>query len=111
MANVQSRYNRTNFCDRVNPNGVSEIDMLSLSLNFSLFENNNGYTYYYITADDLLRPDLLSLRLYGTMDYWWIISSFNHIEDWWNDVTLGMRISVPNLIDIQNFYTKFRNHK
>jgi hypothetical protein len=50
------------------------------------------------------RPDLLSYRLYGDTQYWWVIMFYNRIYDW-EDVTIGSFIKYPSLsaLDLKYF--------
>jgi hypothetical protein len=41
------------------------------------------------------RPDLLSYRLYGTVDYWWVLLVANNIVDPFEQLVAGKQIRVP----------------
>ena len=41
------------------------------------------------------RPDLLSFKLYGTPDYWWLICAANKIIDPFEQLTAGKQIIIP----------------
>lgn len=73
-------------------------------------EISSGFLGYYVhqtipvNADDgyieiiqkwVNRPDLLSLDIYGTHEYWWIIPQRNGLEDPIFDLTLGRTVIVP----------------
>ncbi len=100
------KFNRSNYSPLTSVNGLSERDMLLT--NWDLFETKRGFVYDYLTVNDMQAPDLLSFRIYGRMDWWWILSKFNNIDDWWNDVSVGMRIKVPKADDILDFYSNTR---
>ena len=102
-----NKYNRSNYISIEQLNdGSLERDLL-LS-NWDLFDDKRGYTYAYIVQDDIQRPDLFCYRLYQRFDWWWIISKYNGIDDWWNDVFVGMRVNVPDVNDIEEFYLKVK---
>jgi hypothetical protein len=73
-----------------------------------LFEINNPIGYDSIKRIDLQRPDLFSLRIYGKIEYWWIIAKVNCIDDWWNDIEIGQDVIVPDPRDIIDFNRKVR---
>tara|TARA_R110000737_G_C14226328_1_gene421940 strand:+ start:187 stop:486 length:300 start_codon:yes stop_codon:yes gene_type:complete len=41
------------------------------------------------------RPDLLSFKIYGTPDYWWLLCAANKIIDPFEQLTAGKQIIVP----------------
>lgn len=138
-----NRYNRSEFYPTVSVNGINEKDFLQNKFRNYVFKNPlKTYTLRY---SDYMRPDLISLNIYGTQEYWWIILRCNpEFEDIWNDFgysqnqvmvpasqldpsintandytvlmdekeylypnayKVGDKISVPDLADIQDFYT------
>jgi len=102
-----SRWNRTNFVK-------TEVIDDKLYYHFindyfdTCFVYNNEVQYYQLEDDDIQNPDLLSFKLYGKPDYWWIVCKINNIIDVWNDIIPGEVIVVPALADIENFYTNVR---
>lgn len=108
MSTPYGKYNRSDYMAVGEVSScVLERDML-LS-NWELFTPNRGCIIDYIKPIDIQAPDILSIRIYSRMDWWWIISKYNNIDDWWNDVYVGMRIKIPNAEDIKDFYNKVRN--
>lgn len=101
-----SMYLRTNFYEKKEINGVIENDLIKN--NFDLFLIKRPTTFFKLSRSYIQRPDLLSLKLYGRMDYWWIISKINNIDDWWNDIKIGDIIRVVDARDIQDFYLNVR---
>jgi hypothetical protein len=85
---------------------IEELDYLYNSL--SNFTMTYDPSYYRIEEGDLLRPDMISYKSYGTVRYWWIICYVNGIEDCFHDLSLGQLLIIPNLIDLYNFYKKYR---
>lgn len=103
---MADKYTRTNFMPLENVNGNLERDMVNN--NWSLFEIKRAISFETIKRVDLQRPDIFSLRIYGSMGYWWILSKVNNIDDWWNDVKVGQDIIVPDMRDIEDFYLKVK---
>ena len=100
--NGLNRYKRTNFYTVENVDGVLINDLVMN--NFDLFEIKRPVTYFTLSRGYIQRPDLLSLKLYGDMQYWWILLKVNTIDDPWNDMTPEKVIVVPSLLDIEDFY-------
>lgn len=57
---------------------------------------------YELQAGDIGYPDLLSSRLYGTIDYWWILCMYNGCVDPLTDMVAGAKWSIPTSDSIQN---------
>jgi hypothetical protein len=51
--------------------------------------------FYVITKGTEYRPDLVSLRAYGSVSLWWKIMEANKIYDIW-DFKAGLNIIIPN---------------
>ena len=98
-----ARFTTTNYYKHEIVNDIEECDLLN---NFfsQLFTITRPMRYYTIHDVDLYRPDILSYRLYQTVDYWWILLKYNNIDDIWNDMKIGSVISIPNVGDIEDFY-------
>jgi hypothetical protein len=60
--------NRTNFYNKLVVDGIEELDFLWNSL--SEFEMQYRPEYYRVKSSDLLRPDIISYKCYGSVDYW-----------------------------------------
>ena len=103
-----SRFNRTNFFPVDNVNGRAERDLAKNFFN-DLFVARRPMRFYSVERADLLRPDIISIRAYNKMDYWWIICRVNKIVDVWNDLEAGDIIQVPDVQDIVDFYQAVRS--
>ena len=103
---AQNKYRRTNFTEEVIVDGIIEQDLVDN--NWDLFEIKRPMTFFTLTRSYIQRPDLLSLKLYGKMAYWWILSKANNIDDWWNDINVGDVIDVPSIRDIEDWYASVR---
>jgi hypothetical protein len=96
---------RTNFYNIVTVEEINELDFLWNSL--SDFTTEYTVDYYRIVAQDAMRPDLISYRCYGTVEFWWLILVFNGIENPFTDLVEGNILQIPNKLDIYNFQRKF----
>jgi hypothetical protein len=65
-----------------------------------LFKITRPVSFDTIKYYDIGRPDVLSVRIYENMFYWWILCKFNNIDDVWNDMFIGMDIVVPHENDL-----------
>jgi len=89
----------------------SNIEMDMSQTYWDLFKIKRPITFDIITRSDLQRPDLFSLRVYGRVDWWWIISKVNHIDDWFNDVVIGQDVIIPHASDIEDYYMLMKNRR
>ena len=95
------RLDRENFLTKEVVDNYVELDLSSSQ--FKSFDPKRPMRYYTIIEDDTQRPDNLSLKLYGRMEYWWIVLKWNGIDDVWNDMTVGEVIKVPDILDIEDW--------
>ena len=100
---------RTQFYDIVTVNGIQEFDFLNNTLSY--FTMSYPVTYYEVNDSDLLRPDMISYKCYsGVCDYWWVIAYVNGIQNPFTDFKSGQILTIPNFLDIINFYRQFKLH-
>lgn len=99
-----SKLKRTNFYKKEIVRDVLEYDLINNYWEY--FKINKPLQYISISKIFLQRPDILSYFVYGDVNYWWIISKFNLIDDWWNDLKVGDVISVPDKRDIDDFFLR-----
>jgi hypothetical protein len=97
--------NRLLFYNIVTNNGVEELDYLYNNL--TKFKMSYPAGYYMVKEDDLMRPDLISYKVYGTVKYWWLIMMVNGIGDIFSDLEVGLTLQIPNILDIFTFYKKW----
>lgn len=57
---------------------------------------------YTVQGDDA-RPDNISFKIYGNVQYWWIIMLYNSMTDI-NQIVNGMEIQFPALDSLEEFY-------
>lgn len=98
------KYNRSNFYKTEVVDSFMERDLLTNTTN--IFDNISEYSFYKVKEVDLLRPDLISVNLLGSVSYWWIILKANNIEDVWNDLYAGKILAIPSILDIEKYYSE-----
>lgn len=54
-----------------------------------------SYTVHEVTQDERGAPDLISLREYGTDEFWWMILAYNGIGSF-KKIVEGTRIRIPS---------------
>lgn len=69
---------------------------------FNEIQNLKQGGKYQIQGEDG-RPDLLSYRIYGNTQYWWVILIYNGITEFNNFVT-GTEMKFPQLQALEDFY-------
>ena len=57
------------------------------------------HSLHEITADERGAPDLISLNVYGSIDYWWIILCYNGIGSY-RTLTEGTTLKIPDLSSV-----------
>lgn len=60
-------------------------------------KQNKNDKFYTVTPGMEYRPDLLSYKVYKTVDYWWKILEFNNIKDIY-EFKSGLNIRLPSNI-------------
>jgi len=98
--------NRTKFYSKTVVDSVDELDLLHNNL--SEFDMNHEKAYYRVTVADIVRPDMISYNCYGTVRYWWIICYVNDVFNPFEELVVGMMLEIPNILDIYDFYKKWR---
>jgi len=99
-------FNRTLFYEKETIDNILENDLVRN--HFDLFKIKRPTTFFTVSRSYIQRPDLLSLKLYGNTQYWWIVARFNQIDDFWNDLNVGDVIRVPNKEDIEDWYLEVK---
>lgn len=64
-----------------------------------------GYTNHQITQDERCAPDLISLRVYNTDEFWWCWMAYNGICHY-RDIVEGKNIRMPSLTEIISVVTQ-----
>jgi hypothetical protein len=61
-------------------------------------ENPTLKTKFYVVSPGMeYRPDLVSVKAYGTPDFWWRIMEYNNIKDIF-DFKAGLNLVLPNTL-------------
>lgn len=102
-----NKFNRINFMSK-KLNGVNTEEWDMLLGNWDLFTTTRPLKFDTVKYQDIQRPDIMSSRIYGTSNYWWILCKFNQIDDVWNDLYVGMDLLIPDSNDILDFYSNVR---
>lgn len=97
---------RTNFYHVETVDGTNELDFLHNAL--SEFAMEYPPSYYRVSGIDLMRPEAISYKLYGTVRFWWIIMLVNGIDNPLSDIKVGQILKIPSKLDIYAFQKKFR---
>lgn len=98
--------NRTNFYQELAVFDTKELDHLWNSL--SGFKMLYQPTYYRVTSSDHMRPDIISYKVYGVVEFWWVICLVNSISSPLTDLVEGLVLTIPNKLDIYSFQRKYR---
>ena len=96
---------RTSFYTKETIDGIEEYDHLHNTL--SEFTTVYPIQYYRIVEEDIMRPDLISYKIYGTIKFWWLIMMFNNIHDVFHEMEVGALIKIPSILDTYTFYKKY----
>lgn len=95
---------RTLYYNQVIVDGIAELDPMDSSL--GNFELNYPVGYYMVCGEDLGKPDLISMKMYNQEGYWWLICLVNGILNPFSDLEIGQILTIPNMMDIYDFYRK-----
>ena len=98
--------NRINFYHEHTVEEIKELDFLWHSL--SEFKMEYEPAYYRVRLSDLIRPDIISYKCYGVVDFWWIILLINKIDNPFTDLKEGDLLVIPSKLDIYNFQKRYR---
>jgi|WetSurMetagenome_2_1015567.scaffolds.fasta_scaffold935718_1 hypothetical protein len=105
-----SRFNRSNFLRSEVVDGKFYYSLVNSYFD-DCFIITKPPQYYCIEQSDVQAPDILSLKIYGKQDYWWILCKLNNVYDVWNDLVPGKIITVPAISDIEDFYSRVKSKK
>ena len=111
---IMKKYNRTNFYNQMqvksdDSNDISEIDLVNSY--FYLFKTTVTPRRYQIDRYTECRPDKISSYVYNDTTFWWIIMKYNDIMDVFTELPTGMILSIPDMYDIQNWYSAVKDMK
>ena len=98
--------NRLDFFPVVTVDGLDEVDQIGGNL--SKFTPVRQVSYYRVAQEDLMRPDLISQKAYGTVSFWWVICLVNDLSNPFTDLEVGTLLKVPNILDVYDFNKTYR---
>jgi len=107
MQRFNYKFDRTNFflpSETFSKNGEVNFDYDLGSSYFHLFKTKLPPRRYQLEKNDIGRPDIISMKAYGAMDYWWILMKVNNIIDPFDELIPELVILVPDIKDIQTWY-------
>ena len=104
-----ARLDRTNFYNKFGVNGINESDLVYN--HWDLFTLTRPVIFCQISRSFIGRPDLISYKYFGIIDYWWIILKVNEIDDPWNDLIMGNQIIIPDANDIEDWILAIKKFK
>jgi len=85
---------------------VDELDFLWSNMDKFTMSQEPGY--YRVSTIDGMRPDKVSYKAYGTVNYWWVICLANGIDSPLETLEVGTLLKIPSKYDIYNFSKKYR---
>lgn len=84
-------------------NGNSELDFLASELKNMDFDTID---FFRVTGATQYRPDLISLKYFGTYHLGWLLARYNEFLDPIQDFEIGVLIKIPNLREYYQFYSR-----
>ncbi len=61
----------------------------------------------YVIQNEEMRPDLISYRIYGNTQYWWILLIYNKLTNH-EELVNGVVLKYPSLEDLEDLYFKLK---
>lgn len=80
---------------------TDDFDILDSHLIHTLKTLEVGGTFK--VSSEVGRPDILSGKIYGDIQFWWIIMLYNEIQST-EDIVAGMQIRYPLKSALENYY-------
>ena len=100
-SNVQDRFDMSRFLeysdnfDPLNSTMVTDVNTLPQGGSFTV-QGEDG------------RPDLISFRIYGHTQYWWILLVYNQIL-YYNGIATGDILKYPSISSLEDFYFSLKS--
>ena len=67
------------------------------------FISDDIESYYTVPPNENNRLDIISYKLYGKVDYWWVLAAANNMETPQDSPAPGEAIAVPSLRAIERY--------
>jgi len=94
--NLYDTYNRFQYYTIIYDEVVSDFRIGLGYNNLPSYPEGPEDTYYVIEKYLAGRPDLISLKFYGTTKLWWVIAKENNIEHPVRDLDSGITVRIPD---------------
>ena len=96
VAKSYSNFSRLRFIPFIyDPNiKTSRLGLRDTTFNGKL--DNLSYKFWTITSKYQYRPDLISVKFFGTPELWWVLSEFNKFKRPLQDFETNVVLKVPN---------------
>lgn len=94
--NLFTEYNRYQYYDIIYDENISTYRIGLGYQNLPSFPRGELDTFYVIDNATQYRPDLISLKFYGTTKLWWVIAKTNNIQHPIKDLKAGTTIRIPD---------------
>lgn len=101
-------YKVTNFLTTNLVDGINEYNLSSINIKDYTFSR---FDYTRVLKGEYCRPDLLCYRIYGTIEYWWILLEINNISNPWDDLVEYTYIKYPPASEMQKFIEHLKKNK
>ena len=103
--------NRLQFFSQVNADigdGIKRPELDFLNHNLTGFVMRRRPLYYRVSQGDLQMPDNIAWKTYKDERLWWVICLINQINSPCSDLQVGMLLTIPDILDIYDFFRKYR---
>ena len=81
----------------------TEYDFLDTSISSMNLSRSSVFT---VTEATKYRPDLISMKLFGTFHLGWLIARYNNMMDDRMEFTVGRTINIPNIDEYYRFINR-----
>ena len=97
------------FSETEDRSGMEILDLSSFRYrDIRRFIPATAFRSYQVRSDETGSPDMISYRVYGTHDYWWVICIINGVTDPFSQFPAGTVLQLPSRFSIEQ-YLSFRN--
>lgn len=96
-----AKLNRTNFL--ITQSSTHGKEKVMTDNDFEKYRFIYPMGYYKVINSDIGRPDLISIKLYGSIDFWWMLMKYNGVDDVWNELYPGQMLKVPDVRDFNQY--------
>lgn len=101
-------YKVSNFYTNNVVDGINEYNLSSINIKDFKF---TSFDYIMVKREEEYRPDLVCYRIYGTIEYWWILLEINDISNIWEDFLEYRVLKYPPISDMQKLVEFLKKNK